>query len=375
MLTFKQYTLLSEGARIQHAEDIIFWEGSQGALRALNSLKSIASDRYKDVSVKFDGSPAVIFGRDEDGDFILTDKSGFVAKKYDGKSKSPSELQNMLLNRSGGRNRENPSYVAFANRMKNIFPLYEKSVPEDFRGFFKGDLLYFDTPEVLDGRYTFTPNIVEYAVKTDSDLGKRIGASKSGIVIHRMIDSEGDESPLQSYDIFKGKDVLVLPPVIAQQPIDIDESEITSIESKIKRSASNIDELLDSDTLRELRLTDFPQILYAYTNSKVDTGLENLGKDFTSWLSNSKVSKVKQERISEYIQDNEEAFIALWTIIEDLMNLKDTIIAQLDEQDIEVTQSIGGQRGGEGYVYADPAGDIKLVPRKTFTAANRAVQR
>jgi hypothetical protein len=30
---------LKEGARIDHAEDIIFWEGSKGAIRALESLK------------------------------------------------------------------------------------------------------------------------------------------------------------------------------------------------------------------------------------------------------------------------------------------------------------------------------------------------
>ena len=32
---------LKEGARIDHAEDIIFWEGSKGAIRALESLKQM----------------------------------------------------------------------------------------------------------------------------------------------------------------------------------------------------------------------------------------------------------------------------------------------------------------------------------------------
>jgi hypothetical protein len=31
--------------------------------------------------------------------------------------------------------------------------------------------------------------------------------------------------------------------------------------------------------------------------------------------------------------------------------------------------------GGEGYVLAHPEGDIKLVPRKTFSKYNRAVER
>lgn len=375
MLTFKQYTLLKEGARIQHAEDIIFWEGSKGAVRALNTLKSIAGNRFKDVSVKFDGSPAVIFGRDEAGDFIFTDKSGFVAKGYDGRSKSGEDLYEMLLNRSGGNNRENPEYVAFAQRMKDVFPLYEQSVPKNYRGFFKGDLLYFETPPVVDDRYMFTPNIVEYSVRVDSELGKKIGQSTSGVIIHNSVDLDGNEYPLRDYDIFQGTALLVLPPVIAQDAVEIDMSRVSEIDSKVRKASSNIDDLLDPVTLKELKLTDFPKILYSYTNSKVDTGLEDLGNDFNSWLSTAKISQVKKERIADYISEHEEAFKILWIIIKDIMDVKDDIIQQLDQQDIEVKQSIGGQPGGEGYVYADPAGAVKLVPRKTFTAANRAVQR
>ena len=58
-------------ARIQHAEDVIFWEGSAGAKRALNALANMAKGGHKDVTIKWDGSPAVIFGRDEKGKFIV----------------------------------------------------------------------------------------------------------------------------------------------------------------------------------------------------------------------------------------------------------------------------------------------------------------
>ena len=57
------------------------------------------------------------------------------------------------------------------------------------------------------------------------------------------------------------------------------------------------------------------------------------------------------------------------------MMAKDQVIADIDAQGGTVKQSIGGQAGGEGYVLAHPEGDIKLVPRSTFSAANRAVKR
>jgi len=83
---------LNEGARIDHAEDIVFWEGSRGAMRAVEALRNLEGDSHKDVTLKWDGSPAIIFGRNEDGEFILTDKSGFTAKGYDGRSKSGDDL-------------------------------------------------------------------------------------------------------------------------------------------------------------------------------------------------------------------------------------------------------------------------------------------
>jgi len=51
------------------------------------------------------------------------------------------------------------------------------------------------------------------------------------------------------------------------------------------------------------------------------------------------------------------------------------IINQFDNHDADVQASIGDDPGGEGYVIAHPKGDIKLVNRSGFTAANRAVQR
>ena len=89
--------LLNEGARIDHAEDIVFWEGSKGAVRALNSLKATEEGGHGNVTIKWDGSPAIIFGRDENGKFVLTDKSGFGAKGYDGRATDGPALFKMLM--------------------------------------------------------------------------------------------------------------------------------------------------------------------------------------------------------------------------------------------------------------------------------------
>ena len=366
---------INEGARIQHVEDLVFFEGSKGAIRALQSLRKMGQGGHKDVTLKWDGSPAIIFGRNEDGEFILTDKSGFVAKGYDGRSKSPDDLENMLLNRSGGKNKDKPDYVQFANNMKQVYNDYEKAVPQDYRGYFKGDLLYFDTPQVVEQNYVFKPNIVEYAVDINSDLGKKIGKSKTGVVIHRQVDADGNESPLQDPDIFIGNRVLVVPPVSVEQAPEPDLPELDRLAQIIKKDSSAIDSLLNPDTLRAMKVTDFPDILYTYTNSKVDTGLENLGRDFVKWLGASKVSRIKQQKIIEYIKQNMQAFTSLWEVVNGIMKVKNGIINQLDSNGGSVKARTAGQEGGEGYVLAHPGGDVKLVNRAGFSAANRAVQR
>ena len=373
---FKQTTklVLSESSRIQHAEDIVFWEGSKGAARALQSLIDLEKGGHRNVTVKWDGSPAVIFGRDAEGNFVFTDKSGFVAKGYDGKSKSPKELKAMLMNRPGAQ--KNPrDYSQFADNMKTAFTYYEKAVPQDYVGYFKGDMLYFDKPELSNGEYVFKPNVVEYRVDARSELGQRIGQSKTGIVVHREVDENGNETELHNGNLIQSKDVLVVPPVTAQQPPKINSESIGKLKAVIAKNASAIDLLLDLDTLTSMKMKDLPNVFYTYTNSKVDTGLENLGKDFLQWLTGSKVSAAKQKKIAEYVQQNAQGFRALWEVVSSIQKVKDDIISQLDRQDIPVKQSMAGEAGGEGYVLTHPKGDIKLVPRQTFSRINRSIER
>ena len=364
--------ILREGARIDHAEDIIFWEGSRGAKRVIDSIIGLTKDT-KSLTIKWDGSPAVIFGRDEKGDFVFTDKSGFVAKGYDGKSKSADDVEKMLLSR--GKGQPNDSYKVFAGNMKSVFPVFENAIPKDHRGYFKGDLLYFNTPQESNGAFTFKPNIVSYTVKTDSDIGKRVATSEAGVVIHRIVEPDGSEKPLSDYDIFQGNSLLVLPPVTVQQPPQVDMSGINKITAIVNKNAAGIDNLLDKNKLKSMQLTNFSDILYNYVNVKTDTGLDNLGKDFMQWLQNSAVSNNKKAKITEYIKTNIQAFTALWNIVEGIMNVKNNIIDQLEKQPADVQASIGDKPGGEGYVLAHPTGDIKFVNRAGFSAANRAVQR
>ena len=338
-------------ARIHHAEDLIFWEGSAGAMRAVQQLEQLAKGTQS-LTIKWDGSPAVVFGRNPNGEFIFTDKHGFMAKSY-----------------------ETKSYRAYASKMKSVFEIFQNAVPETFQGYFVGDMLYFTTPKKVGNSFVFQPNVVNYQVPAETDLGKRIGTSKAGVVVHYMMSEKGRTMPVKDLKMIQGSDVLAIPPTTVNKSEPVDVSAVNELKNLIASNSANMDKLLDKSTLAGMKLADFPNLLYTYLNSKVDTGLKGLGNDFVKWLQTSAVTEVKKARIMNYIKSNTQAFMALWKVVSGIMIAKDNIIKQLDRSKGVVNATVNGKPGGEGYVLKSPKGNIKLVRRSGFTKANRAINR
>ena len=157
---------------------------------------------------------------------------------------------------------------------------------------------------------------------------------------------------------------------------DSPNDEVERLAKLIKKDSADIDSLLDPNKLTQMKMKNFPEIIYKYMNSKVDTGLDNLGKDFVKWLDTRKdISNVKRQKIIDFIKQNMNGWTSLFEVITGIMKVKNDIIADLDKTPNAVKAKTAGKEGGEGYVLAHPGGDIKLVNRAGFTAANRAVER
>ena len=359
-------------SRIQHAEDLIFWEGSRGAIRAIEQLQSL-SKSTQSLTIKWDGSPAVVFGRNPNGEFIFTDKSGFVAKGYDGRATNPADLKSAIAGR-GKDPAKRKAQAQYASKMASVFDTLQQAVPENFQGYFVGDMLYFQTPKKSGNKFMFKPNVVEYAVNVNSDIGQQIANSKVGVVIHHTMTEDGKILPIKDLDMVQGS-VLAIPPTTLNKKDPIQVKGLDQLKSLVNNSGAEIDKLLNKNKIAEMKLTDLPNILYTYTNSKVDTGLNKLGEDFLRWLAASAVSQPKRIKIKEYVTANMKAFSKLWILVGGIMKVKDSIINQLDQAQGDITATINGKPGGEGYVLGSPEGNIKLVKRSGFTKANRAINR
>ena len=369
----KRRTLI-ESARIQHAEDLIFWEGSNGASRAIQQLQALTGTS-KALTIKWDGSPAVVFGRNPNGEFIFTDKSGFIAKGYDGRATNADDLEGAIMQRAQGDKKKMQGYKQYASKMKGVFETMQNAVPESFQGYFVGDMLYFDTPKKSGNSYVFKPNVVQYKVDAESVLGQKIGQSKVGVVVHNLMSEKGRTLPAKQLNMIQGKELLAIPPTTVNKKEPIQSKGVDQLKSLLANSGKSIDKLLDRNTLSQMKLVDLSNILYSYTNSKVDSGMKNLGKDFLQWLQSSTVSQPKKIKITEYVKQNIDAFSKLWMLVGGIMQVKDSIISQLDTAQGDIQATVNGKPGGEGYVLNTPSGNIKLVKRSAFTRANRAINR
>jgi hypothetical protein len=80
---------------IEHLEDLVFRKGTQGIVDALEIVRYATEAPKKTTTAKWDGKPALIWGRKPlNGEFVLTDGSGFEAKGYDGLATSPNDGTN-----------------------------------------------------------------------------------------------------------------------------------------------------------------------------------------------------------------------------------------------------------------------------------------
>ena len=355
-------SVIVEGARIEHPEDMIFDYGSKGALTALTKLQQLP-DQAKDITIKWDGKPAIIFGRDTDGKFVLTDKSGFTAKGYQGMARSPEELEKIMQQRGGDR-------TELVNVYKFLWPRLEAQTPSNMKGYVMGDLLYAGKPKEVGGNYTFTPNTVTYSIDKDSDVGQDIAQSSAGVAIHTYKRNQEDAGvPFSDIDqLGKGEVLFVSPKMTTTVELDLPVKELRQIEQTVRKNSQKIDSIFNPQTLREYQLANLPALMKQYANFKVREGnFENMAQGFVDFTK-TKVSEPKQKRIEQVVAENQQAVTAVFAIFRMIAAIKTRMVRELDREGSGIRATIDGEPGHEGYV----ASGIKLVDRLRFSKSNFA---
>ena len=347
---------------IEHLEDLVFRRGTQGIRDAL-AIVQYATEQPKTTTAKWDGKPAVIFGRKPaTGEFVLTDGSGFEAKGYDGLATSPQMMADIQNRRAGDR-------ADLIQIYATLFPMLEASLPPNFRGYVKGDLLYMQTPPDVAGNFVFQPNTVEYRIPVKSALGQRIASSTVGIAIHSMYADQGDaRQPLKGIAFNPVPGLLLEKPVSPSQ-LKIETNAEKQLKQLVKTHGKDIDTLFNPAELRAHKITDLAKLAVDYINTKVGAPLnkQTLLPEFGKWLE-TKVTPQKFRNIVEYLRSPTSNTTALAAAFTAFILLHDIKMYLLQQADIE-------HPGQEGWVMATPVGYAKAVSRfdpNAFAAQNRA---
>ena len=178
-MKYNQFITEEANVHLYHIEEDIIRNGMVGAKSAVRYLYGLvdmlggSTEGNVKVTVKWDGAPAIICGKDPlNGKRFVGTKSVFAKN-----SKVNYTFEDIDRNHpTGGLNKK----LKYAHRyLQNL----------NIDGVVQGDLMYTPgdlKPERIDDEafLTFTPNTITYAVQKGSKLYDKITKSKLGIVFH-----------------------------------------------------------------------------------------------------------------------------------------------------------------------------------------------
>ena len=342
------------------------------------------------VTVKWDGAPAIICGKNpENGKFFVGTKSVF--------NKNPK------INYSTGDIRKNHS-GDLANKLSICLRELSKL---RMNTILQGDLLFTSTDlkrTSIDGEdmFTFTPNTITYAVPTNSGLGKKIARARLGIVFHTMYSGKDMKSLNASFGRFTGlprtSSIFITDATYKDSSgsVTFNKAESAQVDSMIRMAEGSLskakpvlDKFITNDALSVgYRLKTF--FNYYIKNTQGDMGrVKDMITQFETYYENmlkAEIDKVSREQTKDKyrtILKNGQDFInkhrqSIYFAVASYITLqkaKNFLIRKLNQ-----IQSVGhfirtadGYRvtAPEGYVAVDRvAGAVKLVDRLEFSRAN-----
>jgi Family of unknown function (DUF6267) len=364
------------GRRYQHIEDLVFTNGSNGGLHAVERLKHMGS-KGGTIELKWDGSPVVYWGRDEQGRFSLIPKNAWDYLKR-GKTQldngtptvmyQPKDIKDFLLNTGKADTAKDKARQAFAKQTAALWPYFEKISPE--QGYLEGGLLFYPgtkpdggSAEAVyntnTGEYEFQPNITQFHIPGNSELGNRIKSAKVMVAATGFYPALGssEEGRYPNAEGLSTPDVIVQGTTYVENAPGHDEAGLNDVAKFISSNAQAIDNFLSPKP----GLSKPGDILYKFFNQNLRVA--GVKKKFQEWaaqnLSAGQAAKVI----------NDPGLDVVLTAVEMLTKQKMNIIDSLSKgthRDIRQTKP-------EGYVQAHPGGKFANdIPGQFVKAIDQA---
>jgi hypothetical protein len=276
MKSFKSYIPLAESknTHMTHIEDLILDGGVKGARQAIIALRSLRdmlqgnAKSAVDVTVKWDGAPAVFAGEDpETGEFFVAKKGIFAKNPKIYKSHADIDADT-----SGDLSKK--LKLAFDN-LKDL----------GIKGVIQGDFMFDSSDlkkETINGipHVVFHPNTIAYAIPDGSTLAKEIRSAKIGIVWHTTYSGATFETMKAEFGreivpkLKKSKNVWMQDATLPDLSgtVTLTKSETDLINKKLS-AAGKVFKQIASNTLKEIESNiELNGLINIYNNTKVREG-------------------------------------------------------------------------------------------------------
>ena len=393
-MNFSEFITEQKNTHMTHIEDKVIYGGVKGtrdAIMALRSLRDMLGGSHDgNVSVKWDGAPAIFAGIDpRDGRFFVAKKGIF--------NKSPKVYKSdadVDADASGD----------LADKLKLALQ-YLPSL--GIKEVIQGDFL-FSSQDVktkkIDGKVylTFHPNTIVYAVPAKSEMAKQIKAAKIGIVWHTTYKGKAFESMKASY----GVDVSKMKPSKAVWSQDamlrdmtkytMSKKETAAVNEYLKKAGFIFNRIAGS-TLRQLEKNqDLAKHIETHSNRYVRAGqlppdpkkrvdalikfIEDKYKKEIDARKTDKGKSAQQKKLNDLLacfsQKNKQSLVQMFELQKVIVLAKLKLINSLNKLSNVSTflKTKKGYRvtGEEGYVAIDKLGGdaVKIVDRMEFSYAN-----
>ena len=398
MLRFKEYLIeVKEGKNLhlEHSEDEVLNNGVNGTRAANNFLQSLrdmlagSTKSSVNVTVKWDGAPAVFAGINPENDKFFVGTKGVF-------NKTPK------VNYTDADIDANHSSAGLNAKLKVALKYLPKLGITDV---LQGDMLFTQddlSTETIDGipYTTFTPNTITYAIPKES--ASKIEKSKMGIVWHTTYTGDTLQSMRASFGasvkgLTKTNDVWFTDANYKDTSgtINFNKAETTSITSVLSQAGKTFHKFNSQFTKQLMSRQDVVLLIKTFNNTKVREGqkISNTSKhsqDLIKYVDvkmQKNIDSVKTQKSKDAKQKVKDDLISFLSsnkgnlkIIFDMQNLltdaKNMIIRKLEKAKGVMDTFIRTDNGyrvtaPEGFVAIDQMGDaVKLVDRLEFSQAN-----
>jgi len=394
METFKSVISENKNTHMTHIEDRVIYGGVKGTREAIFALRDLRDmlGGVKDgnVSVKWDGAPAIFAGIDpSDGEFFVAKKGIF--NKNPKVYKSDADVD---ADTSGD----------LALKLKHAL----KELPKlGIKGVVQGDFLFgpgdVKTQKIKGESYvTFHPNTIVYAVPSQSAGAKAIKQSKIGIVWHTTYKGNSFETMRASYGVQVSK-FNTTRTVWSQDAMLRDMTKVTMSKKDTEEvnqylsQAGKLFNQISGSTLRQLEGNqDLAQLIEQFHNKYVRKGQVitdttkhanmlirwirlKYGKEITKRKS-EKGKQTQRDKLSQLLtffdEKNKISLIKMYELQKVIVLAKlklINILNKLQKVDTFVITKKGFKTTGhEGYVAIDRLGGdaVKIVDRLEFSYNN-----